>query len=475
LILGSIGAAHADAELLLSDGRVLRGVDVKLEGGFYLIELETGEIAAIPASLVRKVHLLGTRTTEEGTTVGTATDVARPAADQDPISRFVETRPGWQRGDPKDLAGAPWRLHDAQRQTAVLGPPARFQRSPLPFRFKPVHAWDRSINVLAANRSKWQGTSLDPVWKPESAFDHRTDVLAASRSTWPRAPRATSWNPSNSFSRLRADLWWGKDTIPGLDEAPAGHAQLDWRRLTDDCTWCAGVSNRPTVFTEPAAEPLSAEQCARRLFADVLDVETLQWAEIDGAPWDELPYDFHRAWTASGKRAVFSIAGATCRLVSGDLRELIGVDLSETDALAYAVSAWNQLQSSGSPPGHVTPGQQIDHAFALMRLFETATSGHAQARLELLGDHAAVERWLSGGSACSKSASFRMVQRGNVDRNFAVPQAVEQVEWTRVVFWTWLSLDGEVFVYDVRLFADGRVRVSREAIGQHLGEHEDSR
>jgi hypothetical protein len=70
---------------------------------------------------------------------------------------------------------------------------------------------------------------------------------------------------------------------------------------------------------------------------------------------------------------------------------------------------------------------------------------------------------------------FRQAQRANVDRNFATPRADPQLDWTAVTFWTWLSRDGEVFVYDVRLFPDGRVSVSRESIGEHLGEHEDSR
>jgi hypothetical protein len=377
---------------------------------------------------------------------------------------------------PQDVAGSPWRIHDAQQQTAVFGPPARFQEG-LPFRFKPVHAWDRSIDVLAGNRSTWPRPILDSVWKPRSAFDPAVDVLAASRSTWPSAPRATDWNPSNSFSRVRADLWWGKDPIPGGDRHARSktHARLDWQRVIQDCTWCDGVPGQPAAFTEPDPQPLTAEQCARRLFADAEDSGSLQWAETEATPWDTLPYGIHRAWTAAGTRAVFSIADGACRLIAGDLRELIGIDLTETDALTYAVSAWNQIQPAPLDTVLVTPTQQIDHAVALVGLFETATSGHARARLELLDDRAAVERWLGSGTTCSKSLLFRQAQRANVDRNFATPRADPQLDWTAVTFWTWLSRDGEVFVYDVRLFPDGRVSVSRESIGEHLGEHEDSR
>ena len=73
---------------------------------------------------------------------------------------------------------------------------------------------------------------------------------------------------------------------------------------------------------------------------------SLEWAEIDTAPWVDLPLGIHRAWTTTGTRAVFSIAGGACRLIAGDLHDLLGVDLAETDALSYALSAWNQLQTT---------------------------------------------------------------------------------------------------------------------------------
>lgn len=475
-IVGWTSPVVADAELLLTDGTVLKGVEVRLEGGFYLLELDSGEVAAIPSALVRELHLLDLRATEEGTTVGVASDVARPAPQQDPLSRFVETRPGWRRGAPQDLAGAAWRIHDAAEQTAVFGQPARFQQG-LPFRFKPVHAWDRSNDVLGGNRSTWQRPILDPVWKPTPAFDPRSDVLAASRSTWPRAPRARYWNPSNSFSRLRADLWWGKDPIPtgAVLVRPRTGARLDWQRVIDDCPWCDRQPGQLTTFTEPEPTELTAEQCARRLFADAEDRGSLQWAEIETAPWVEWQLSVHHAWTAAGTRAVFSIAGGACRLIAGDLRELLGIALTETDALRYAVSAWNQIQPAITRTELLTATQQVDHVFAVVDLLETATSGHARARLELLDDRAALQRWLGRGTACSKSIVFRRAQRANVDRNFAAPRADSRPDWTDVTFWTWLSRDGEVFAYDVRLFPDGRVSVSRESIGEHLGEHEDSR
>ncbi len=467
--------AVADAELLLTDGTVLKGVDVRLEGGYYLLELAGGDVAAIPARAVRELHLLDSRPTVEGTTVGVASDIARPLSEQDPLSRFIETRPGWRRGMPQDLAGSRWQLHDSTQQTAVFGESSRFQAG-LPFRFTPEHAWDRSSDVLERNRSTFSRAILDPVWKPDDAFDHRTDVLAASRSTWPTVPRPMTWNPSNSFSRVGADLWWGKDPLDSFtgEPEPAPRARLDWRGVIDECGWCAQVAPQPRTFSEIREDPLDAESCARRLFANAENLDSLHWAAVEPSPWTELPLGVHRAWTDGGPRAVFSIAGGACRLIAGDLRELIGVDLTETDALSYAVAAWNRLRAElPATPLLVTATQQVDHAFALTGLFETATAGRSRARMELLHDRGDLERWLGSGTVCEKSPAYRRAQRANVDRNFSAPRAEIEPDWTDLTFWTWLSRDGEVFEYDVRLFEDGRVSISRETIGEHLGEHED--
>ncbi len=417
------------------------------------------------------------RPTEEGTTIGVASDLSRPPSRQDPVSRFIETRPGWKRGAPRDLAGSPWRLHDAKRQTAVFGEAARFQAG-LPFRFTPQHAWDRSINVLDGSRSSWQRPILDSIWKPVDAYDHRTDVLAASRSSWPIAPRATTWNPSNSFSRLRADLWWGKAPRERFlgDPPDDPRTRFEWRGTFDECGWCDQVAPQPRTFTEVEKETLTAELCARRLFAGAGGTETLQWAEIDTGPWVEMPLEIHHAWIVDGPRAVFSIADGACRLIAGDLRDLIGVDLTETDALSFAVTAWNRLQTEPPPATLlVTPTQQVDHAFALAGLFETATAGRTQARMELLQDRADLERWLRHGTACARSPSYRRTQHANVERNFAAPRTEVEPDWTDLAFWTWLSRNGEVFSYTVRLYADGRVSIARETIADHLGNHEDGR
>ncbi|NIM61822.1 MAG: hypothetical protein GTO30_09250, partial [Acidobacteria bacterium] len=93
------------------------------------------------------------------------------------------------------------------------------------------------------------------------------------------------------------------------------------------------------------------------------------------------PPSIYEAWTDSGTRAVFSIAAGSCRLIAGDLRELLGIDLTETDALRYAVSAWNDIQAGLPAFALVTATQQIDHVFAVVGLLETATSGRPRARM----------------------------------------------------------------------------------------------
>ena len=49
LCAGFCFPVDADAELVLKDGSVLRGTDVRLEASFYLLELESGDVVAIPS------------------------------------------------------------------------------------------------------------------------------------------------------------------------------------------------------------------------------------------------------------------------------------------------------------------------------------------------------------------------------------------------------------------------------------------
>jgi hypothetical protein len=467
LTLAWVTPVSADAELVLRDGRILRGVEVRLEAGYYLLEDERGEVIAIPMALVVEMRLLDPRLTEEGVTIGPARELTGAPTELAPLPRFAEERKpriGWREGPPQDLAGGEWTLHDARRQNAVLGEPAKFQAS-LPFRFKPEHAWDRDRNVLAPSRSRWQRAAIDPVWRPTPAFDYGIDVLASSRSTWSTASKAASWNPSNSFSRLRADLWWGKEPIP--------EPESSYRRRDDECGWCGDISNGPKPFTVPRGEEMTAERCARRLFAGVEDIETLEWAALEAEAWDEPPAGLHRAWTAKGPRALYSIAGDECRLIAGDLGELLGVDLTETDALTYAVSEWNRRPDVGATPLPGTPSAQIDLAFLLASLFESATSGSARAPMVLLADEAEVERRLREPLACSRSVSFRRVQRANVERNFEPPTAVLDDDRLSVGFTAWSGAGGEVHRYDFVFKDDGRVALTRETIAQHLGDHED--
>ena len=218
---------------------------------------------------------------------------------------------------------------------------------------------------------------------------------------------------------------------------------------------------------------MTAERCARRLFAGVADIDTLEWAELEAEAWDDPPADLHRAWTTEGPRALYSIAAGECRLIAGDLDDLLGVDLTETDALEYAVSEWNRRPEIGATPLPGTPTEQIDLAFLLVSLFETATSGRARAPMALLDNEAEIERRLQEPLVCSRSVSFRRSQRANVDRNFEPPAAVLSDDRLSVSFTAWIGSGGEVHRYEFVFKDDGRVAVTRETVAHHLGDHED--
>ena len=57
LLLSSGLVALADFELLLEDGQLLSGIDVRHENGQYLLELGTGHVLSIPEELVAEVRI----------------------------------------------------------------------------------------------------------------------------------------------------------------------------------------------------------------------------------------------------------------------------------------------------------------------------------------------------------------------------------------------------------------------------------
>ena len=110
--------------LVLTDGQVIKGSNVRREGDSYLITIAGGNTVAFPTALVKEVSL---------------EDDPRPAAPPAPA--------GFDTSGPKTLAGPPpGQMHsqDPKDQLAVFGPPTKWSKDVVDTTWVPTNAYDRS-------------------------------------------------------------------------------------------------------------------------------------------------------------------------------------------------------------------------------------------------------------------------------------------------------------------------------------------
>ena len=186
--LALVGSAVlAGAELLLTDGQLLEGVNVRRDGDVYLVSLEAGGVLTIPVALVKEVRL------------GGAPDPPPKPARQAPTA--------FRNEGPETLAGTPVTPPKTSEQTAVFGEPAKFQSGIRNPDWHPTSDWD---NDPTKNNnwapSKWADDIIDSNWEPESAFDADKDVLASGKSTFSDSIIDNSWQPEDGFKKNDA---WG--------------------------------------------------------------------------------------------------------------------------------------------------------------------------------------------------------------------------------------------------------------------------
>jgi hypothetical protein len=194
------------AELVLRDGRVLEGVDVRRDGQVYVLELESGERLTFPVELVDEVRLTGDEKVKE--------DQLRPGfrnAGPETLSGAPpdENAPtGLREGEPQTLAGREVRPPRPSEQTEALGEPAQFQKGIVDPEWRPETDWNmdpHEQNNFAP--SEWAEGPVDPNWTPESAFDANKDVMEPSRSEWRENIVENSWEPTDGFEKKKDDFW----------------------------------------------------------------------------------------------------------------------------------------------------------------------------------------------------------------------------------------------------------------------------
>jgi hypothetical protein len=206
LLVVSTVPVGGETELVLIDGRVLSGREVRREGDEYVLTLESGDEISLPTQLVESVRLIGKKEEPE-----------QPDEDE-----FMQTHPGLRTAGPEalggvspppgpsglrsegpqQLAGDPVSRPSRSEQLEVFGEPAEFRKDIVDNSWTPTTDWNmdpETQNNWAP--SKWAEDIVDPSWEPESAFDADADVLADSESTWQKGTFDSSWKPTDGFKK----------------------------------------------------------------------------------------------------------------------------------------------------------------------------------------------------------------------------------------------------------------------------------
>ena len=172
--------ALGGAELILQDGRVLKGDSVRKDEDVYVLTTPTGEVT-MPVELVEGVRLTG------------EPEPPRPEG-------IPEGPTGFKVGKAETLAGNEVRPSTPEEQTRAIGSPSKFQPSVVDHEWHPTSALSDE-DVLADSRSTWAPDIVDSEWTPTSAFDEKEDVLEGGRSTWAKSPIDHEWKPTDGFAK----------------------------------------------------------------------------------------------------------------------------------------------------------------------------------------------------------------------------------------------------------------------------------
>jgi hypothetical protein len=195
LLLALSGVAtFGAAELVLKNGKSLRGSDVRLEGNLYYLQMADGQIITVPARVVKAMRLTGDKAG-----VDDAPDGAGPAEGE-----VSEDRPqapsGYRVGEPGTVAGEPLPERTVRpRSSADLSAPPPTAAGDRPsWEWRPQSNWPVEEAIDNPRRSRWIQPAVDPDWEPEPAFTEEDDVTNFNPSKWMSAPDST-WKPENSL------------------------------------------------------------------------------------------------------------------------------------------------------------------------------------------------------------------------------------------------------------------------------------
>jgi hypothetical protein len=435
------------SSLVLADGQVIKGTDVKRDGDSYLVTMTGGNTVAFPSALVKEVRL---------------EDDAPP-----------KPPPGFDNSGAKTLAGPPpsdFHSQDPKDQLKVFGPPTRWSKDAVDTTWVPTNAYDPNVDVMAKSRSTWSKNAVDTSWVPTNAYDPNVDVMAGSRSTWSKSAVDTTWKPTDGFG-------FKKLSFKGATTPPEFVATAAFGAASTSST------------SSGAAAASSGQQpwsCAERFFAKDPDLPTsdkdnraasLSVKAVHDPLYASLGiplYEANGMREGASRKAIFTISGGECRLIGGDSDALIGLNLPADHAMAQDAASFNTAMATRGG-AHVPAGvDKLDYALAFVSVTDPSVSGSAGAALKLIKSPDELRSVATKPpAACSVSKGKRRKEERIATSSFVTPKIAAAPEGDVVTFLTWSSTGGTLARNTVVLARGGVVSSKRDIIASHLGPHRD--
>lgn len=435
-------AVWASAALVLNDGQVIRGSEVRRDGDQFLVTMAGGNTVPFPAALVREIKF------EE--------DVPPPP-------------PGFDVSGPKQLAGPPVPPPNTADALKVMGPPTRWSKDAVDTSWQPTNAWDPNVDVLAGSRSTWSKSAVDTTWKPVNAYDPHADVMANSKSSWSKSVVDTTWQPTDGFGFKKLSFKGAAATPPELlasVPAPAPYAERSTPASSAPSPWeCA-----EKIFTAHASDPMKNDtQKSKKL--EVHPIKTPLYASL-GLPL----YEARGTADGATRRAVFTITSDTCRLVGGDVDSILGLNLTADHAMAQDGASFNAAMATRGGARAPTGIDKLDYAYALVSLTDPRVSGEQGATLRLVSkpeEIGSIAKGIGAPTNCTQSKGKRRKAERDAAAAFKSPKIETGPEGEVVTFMTWSSAGGTFYKNTVVLANGGIVTAHRDVVATHVGDHKD--
>ena len=201
----TIGVIVAATEIVLQDGRVIAGIELRRDGDNYIVVLQNGQAIVLPAALVKTVRLVGEpqpEPEEEPPRYDPMTGLTRREPEE-LAAPLPKAAVGAVFSGPRQLAGEPVRAPTTHEQLAVFGEPAEFQQDIVDNRWEPSSDWNmdqETQNNFAP--STWSKDIVDNSWEPSSDWDMDAEKQNNfAPSTFSKSIIDNSWTPTDGFAR----------------------------------------------------------------------------------------------------------------------------------------------------------------------------------------------------------------------------------------------------------------------------------